>query len=177
MTEFGKTNPSFASEIEFQAEFTVWLRSHLPELGVELERRVYPNSLDELDMALKGLKTAIELKFATTPTSPADVIRYGFIKDICRLETLCATPDWDEGYAILLTNRDVLWKKAPSTNVTDVQFHVHEGKEIHGELAWTNNTAKKTKSKHPPLNVQGYYEMRWNLFGDGGFKYLLVAVH
>ena len=177
LTELGATNPVFESEIEFQLEFAVWLRLHYPELGVKLEQRAYPNSRDNLDLALKDVRIAVELKFAVTPTSPADVIRYGFIKDICRLETLCDEPDWDRGYAILLTNRADLWEQRNNPSVTDAQFHLYEGREIQGTLSWTKDTAEYTQNAYPALYIRKHYRMQWKKFGNLGFRYLMAAVH
>ena len=176
LCELGETNPVFESEIEFQLEFALWLRLHYPELGVKLEQRVYPSSRDKLDLALKEVRIAVELKLAVTPTSPADVIRYGFIKDIWRLETLCGEPDWGKGYAILLTNRDDLWEQRNSPSVTDAQFHLYEGREIQGALSWTKDTAESTQNNYPALDIRKHYRMQWKQFGNLGFRYLMVAV-
>lgn len=176
LIEFGETNPVLESEIEFQLEFALWLRLHYPKVGVKLEQRVYPRSLDKLDMALTEVRTAVELKFVVNPTSPADVIRYGFIKDIWRLETLCDGPDWDKGYAILLTNRDDFWKQQDNPGVTDAQFHLYESRKIQGSLSWNSDTAESTQNDYPALYICDHYRMQWKQFGYLGFRYLMVAV-
>ena len=152
VADLGERHPSFGCEAEFQLELALWFRTHLPQLDVRLETIDYAEPRNRLDMSLRGVKTAIELKYAPKSTAAADVHRYGFINDVCRLERLCKSPHFDTGHAIIVSARPDLWTPASKRN-NDEEFEIYNQRSLHGKLRWAERTAKRVKDDYPSLEV------------------------
>lgn len=115
----------------------------------------------------------------------ADLARYDFIKDIVRLERVCNSLANTSGYALILTNEPQLWKqpvirqKIPN----DIEFRIHHGKTLQGNLKWGSNTGQGTmKGRESSFNLIGSYEMEWLSYSksigtkNGEFMYSLVEI-
>ncbi|MDE0680151.1 MAG: hypothetical protein OXI11_08060 [Gammaproteobacteria bacterium] len=177
LTDLGEKHPMFGCEAEFQLELALWFRTHIPRLDVRLEVNAFHDrSRDRLDLALVGMKTAVELKYAPDSSAAADTYRHGFIKDICRLEKLCSTPHWNAGHAIIVAARSDLWTQATRRN-NDREFEIYNQRNLHGKLRWAERTSQKIKSDYPALEVDGHYRLHWKRFGGKGARYLAVDVH
>jgi hypothetical protein len=169
----------FHSEADFQHAFAWEVHRRLPTASVRLERPIklkektlhldfllqLPNQAMAVELKYKTRKLTLEVEgeqFRLASHSAADLGRYDFIKDVCRLEEITSNLQSCEGWAILLTNDSAYWK-APFTKVTvDTAFRVHEGRVLHGTLGWTENASDGTKrNRENDLNVAGRYPLRW----------------
>ncbi len=121
----------------------------LPDKGVAIELK-YPKK------ALKG--TWKNEKFALSEGGAADQARYDFLKDIERLENL-NLPGYRVGFAVLLTNESLLWRKRPSRNETfDEQFRIHDEERvspIKGCLQWQSKIVNGQEIKPSEGTMSG----------------------
>ena len=153
-----------------------------------------------LDVWIRNQETAIELKyvsrkleskhdgeqFTLREQSAQDLIRYDFLKDIARIESVVQSSVARRGLAILMTNDPLYWdqtrlrKKDP----IDADFHIYEGRAVTGELAWSDRASfGSTKSREEPITLRGSYNLRWRDYSVATgivnyrqFRYLAVAV-
>lgn len=197
MGELAARRPIFHSEADFQFALAWQIAEMWPDCEVRLEK---PFSLCgkrmHLDIWLSTSSTAIELKyptqslraeqqgeeFALRPHGAQDHGRYDFIADIVRIEGLvsqgCASAP---GYAVLLTNDHLYWQPGKD-DAADKAFHLHEGRNLRGELAWSENASKgTTKGRESPLVLRESYDLQWKCFSalpgtHGEFRYFVVRV-
>lgn len=190
----------YHSEADFQHAFAWEVHHRLPTASVRLERPIKTNGktlhLDFLAQVAEN-SMAVELKYKTrrlevevdgeqfrlASHSAADLGRYDFIKDICRLENIATNLSSSEGWAILLTNDSSYWKSSNEKPTVDAAFRIHEGRELHGTLGWTANASNGTKkNRESDLEVAGRYIVRWADYSSpstenyGQFRFLAVHI-
>ena len=200
MKNLARVRRLFHSEADFQHALAWQIHEALPQGQVRLEvdvaraagRRMY------LDIWLPEERIAIELKYLTRRLDlthrgerfalrdhAQDLGRYEFLKEVRRLEMMRSMPEvCRAGYAVLLTNDHLYWT-APGRRVTvDAAFRIHEGREISGELAWSERAGRGTvKDRESPIELENSYSLRWREYSDlpgvpaGRFRYLAVSVH
>ena len=149
MAGVSRVRPIFHSEADFQHALAWHIHQAIPDCGVRLEYRPFPNENLYLDLWLSGIGIALELKYATSRLdhdeggeilslrnqSALDVRRYDVVRDIERLEKVSGLPHVRGGYAILLTNDAAYWTPPTrSLETIDAAFRVHEGRTIGGRL-------------------------------------------
>ena len=88
--------------------------------------------------------------------------RYDFLKDVERLEWIVAhRRDVSRGISILLTNDPLYWEVSKKENAKDLDFHLHEGRELNRRpdgMDWADGTKKGTKrGKDVPIVLNGSY--------------------
>ena len=206
MKDLSKYRPLFHSEADFQFALAWKIQKAMPdcEIRLELPYRVLVPQSDEtdknhLDIYLRTEKIAIELKYRTRPgkdkwnnelfvlknQSAQNIGRYGFLKDIQRLERIVADGKAKSGVAVLLTNDPGFWgpPRQGWNETNDAKFRLHEKKQTkNSNLAWTEKTAESRKKKHPSFSLMGSYRMRWRDYSNLGtgkhqqFRYLAVSV-
>ena len=179
MTEMAVNHPTFGCEAEFQLELALWFRQHMPGLEVHLEVNAYDTPRNRLDMSLSfpDSQTAVELKLSKKAGGAEDAQRYGFIKDICRLEKLCDAKEWARGYAINLSDYAPYWTKLSNEDTKGEQFQIYDNHEVHGHLDWQNDPTPEIQETYPALNVRGHYRMQWKPYGTSGLKYVVATIH
>lgn len=196
MRTLGAQTKVFHSEADFQHAFAWELHHRFPESSVRLERPLRTNGktlhLDFL-MQLSEKSVAVELKYKTKQFRQEilgeryelanhgahDIGGYDFIKDIYRLEEICAHVANCEGWAIMLTNDSSYWEN-PKTSAF-AALRLTEGKILHGAIGWSDNTALGTKrGREKILELIGKYTLNWKDYtttSDGTrFRYLALRV-
>ncbi len=186
--------PIFHSEADFQFELASQLRAQPDPLSVRLEvpSSTFAQSVESkqaIDLVLTGPtgRCLVELKFAKAKVDttwnaerflfgspPRDVARYGFLRDVQRLEQL---ESHAPGVAILLSNDPLLWTSTTRTN-RDLEFHVHEGRELGGTMSWHPETSEEITKSKPPITFRGRYRAHWIRYVKEPceFRYLLLPV-
>ena len=198
MTELAKTRPIFHSEADFQFALAWQIREMMPDCKIRLEIDPFPYDPKRmyLDIWLPTEEMVIELKyfgqnldmawagerFVLSNRAAVNVTRYGFVRDIQRIERVVKNSRaGNSGLTILLTNTPGLWKPAVGTPL-DADFHVYEGRQITNErdLIWKN---QRGQLREEPIKLQNSYTMRWKDYsevsGTGNFRqfrYLAVAI-
>jgi len=176
-----------------------WLiDDHLGHMDVRLERPV-ETALGRIsvDVWCRGSRAALELKYVTArldllhdhedfrlkAQDAYDHRRYDFLKDISRLEVLLESGDAKMGYAVLLTNASALWETPGRANSNDIQFRIHQGRTLEGQLSWSEGTgAGSMRSREAAIVLSGRYRMEWQDYSNpgcgknGAFRYLAVEV-
>lgn len=193
--------PIFHSEADFQHEFSHCLRQSLQVSQVRLEvPLVVRNEVFHVDIIIgdETEKCAIELKyikahlactvagetFKLKSQAATDLARYDFLKDVQRLETLCAANEGpaakiSHGFAVLLTNESGLWREPIRKNSADAEFRIHEGALLAGRRRWGDAAGLGTQTGRPSLHLSGSYIARWQDYSSaieiphGTFRYLL----
>lgn len=199
MTGLAETRPIFHSEADFQHALAWEIHQAMPDCQIRLEFNASQDSAERryLDLWLPTLKVAIELKYCTRNLAAAfaderfalknqsanDVRRYDFLKDIQRIEQSVEDGPAETGIAVLLTNDPLYWKPAGKSDVADAAFHIHDGREITGRLAWSEKAGKGTRDgRAQSITINAAYTMRWRDYsqlpepGKSRFRYLAVSV-
>lgn len=212
LEELGEANEGFCSEAHFQHEFALQLTGIKEFERIILERLYPPENVQGkdiyLDMWMKskaGKRIGIELKYKTLKKDieilPGEIIhlknqrasdigRYGFWRDVERLERLVQGKKIDIGYAIFLTNDFNYWKSdgkvSKGRKTLDADFSLYSGRKVLGELKWgqikleaeglKRDEKKHWTEKYPPIKLSGQYGVpNWKNFRkDGEFRYLLI---
>lgn len=115
---------------------------------------------------------------------PDDIMRFNFLEDLQRLESVAMDQSDVIGYAILLTNKQGLWNPPRKRKPNDLMFRLHEDRgAIHGKLKWVGNPSKKTrKMTGDSITVRGNYSIEWHDFleipnvRNGTFRFLTIKV-
>jgi hypothetical protein len=201
MEGLARTRPIFHSEADFQQAFAWECHRLRPHLGVRLERRLAADSNERLDVMLLdgGSKIAIELKYPVATLDVAigdepfllraqgaeDRMRFNYVWDIVRLERVVSAGTADLGAAVLLTNVPQLWRGSrPARRIpADLQFRLHEGRELAGRLGWSGEAVWWRREKLPEfVDLLGRYPLRWMDYstldgsGNGAFRWTAVFV-
>jgi hypothetical protein len=196
-----QTRPMFHSEADFQHALAWQIHQSLPEASLRLEYRppgVGGSLYVDLWVEYEGVCTAVELKYRTRKLErdvhgesfslrnqfAHPIGRYGFLKDIERLECIVCANRGTRGYALLLTNDPPFWEPPRSkSTIVDPMFRLHEGREISGTLEWDPSTGVGTKrKKEKAICLANAYSMAWASYSHisdgaaGVFKYLLLPV-
>lgn len=200
LKNLSEKRPIFHSEADFQHSLAWEIHLKYKYANIRLERKV---DIDEevfyIDIFIfNGGKTSIlETKYKTAQLIvnhlnedyhlrdqiARDWGRYGFCKDIERLEKILKHHSKWEGFAILLTNDKNYWESSNRNNTIDRDFRIHEGRRIRGTLRWQGNPAPGTiRGMEGPINLSGEYELQWEHYSNfhntqnGEFRYLLVEI-
>lgn len=86
------------------------------------------------------------------------------------------------GYAVMLTNDPLYWRKPLKNASIDEAFKIHEGKTVFGTLKWSEHAAAGTTKGHNTIVLNNSYVMHWSNFSDiedvknGMFMYNVVEV-
>lgn len=191
---------AFHSEADFQHAFAWELHLRQPDASIRLEKPLRTDTKNlHLDFLIEfdGKSVAVELKYKTrslklnldgedfhlSSHSAQDLGRYDFIKDICRLEEITSTIRDCEGWAILLTNDSAYWKTPQNTGTVDTAFRLNEGRDLTGQLAWSDQASAGTKkNRERDLSVTGQYKLTWDDYSTvnstsySDFRYLAVKI-
>ena len=197
MKGLSERRPIFHSEADFQFALAWQIRDSDPESAVRLEFPLFQNSREkiDLDIWIPSEGTAVEVKYPKSDldiplgderfvlkTGNDDDPRYGFVKDVERLERIVEDfDDAERGFAVLLTNHKPLWK-IPATireDANDAEFRIHEGAKIGGSMNWDPKGTSKTK--RPSISLEVFYSTHWRNYRDlctknSHFRYLAVEV-
>lgn len=199
MTELAKTRPIFHSEADFQFALAWQIREMMLDSQIRLEFKPFPDERMYLDIWIRDQETAIELKYLSRKLETEydgeqytlkeqgaqDLIRYDFLKDIARIESVMQSLMARRGFAILLTNDPLYWDRSRlrKANPIDAAFHIYEGRVVAGELAWANSAGEgTTRSREALINLRGSYSLNWEDYSEASgtgnfrqFRYLAVA--
>lgn len=177
MTELAKTRAIFHSEADFQFALAWQIHEMMPDSQIRLEFKPFSSERMYLDIWIRNQETAIELKylsrkleskygseqFTLREQGAQDLIRYDFLKDIARIESVAQSSVAKRGLAILLTNDPLYWdrRRLRRANAIDINFHVHEGRAVTGELAWPDSAGKgTTQGRKEPITLRDSYNLR-----------------
>jgi len=150
-------------------------------------------------MTLDGEEHLVELKYKTNRfetqlhgetyyvgKNPVDLACYDYLKDVERLERVVNSRNGSVGYAIIISNKSLLWRGPPKKGAQYYPFRVEEGRRIQGEMDWTANRERKGKSRRNPIVLENSYSIRWADYSDllangtpsknGIFRYLILPV-
>ncbi len=198
MEGLSRQRPIFHSEADFQHALAWRIHEIIPGAEVRLEYKPLPDERVYLDVWVRKIRIAIELKYRTRKLvadwrgesfslrnqAARDHGRYDFLRDVQRLERVVSLPDLATvGFAICLTNDSAYWKVTTRKDNIDAAFYLHEGRTAEGELIWSERAgAGTTKGREAPIKLRNPYKMTWRDFsevGDGGygrFRYLALEV-
>lgn len=189
--------PIFHSEADFQLALGMEIERTHPHAAVRLEYKPFPGERVHLDMWIYHDRRwmAIELKYKTRHVSvdwhgerfelvqqgAQDLSGYDIWKDVTRVERICTEFENVDGYVIVLSNDDSLWRRV-SQNDTSVgaAFRVFEGRHASGSLFWASHAGEGTmKTREAPLALGNEYELHWQDYsrlgpGQGETLRLLV---
>ena len=187
--------PVFHSEADFQHALAWELHLENPDIEIRVE---YPPPWIEdrihLDLwVMEGDSAiAVELKYLTQKIdislgrerfvlkdqSARDLGRYGFVKDIERLERVVAVGKQVVGYAIILTNDPGYWENPARTESFDAKFRIQEERVLSGRLDWDSRSLAPMES----IELTGSYTIEWRdyftIIGPlhNKFRFALVKV-
>lgn len=190
--------PVFHIEVDFQFALAWKIQKENPDAEIRLEYRVpeFPGRYTDIwikaenpiaiELKYKPVSVALESKgefFELKKQGAQDLGRYDFLKDVQRVEEIVLKYPKTTGYAIILTNDHLYWKSSQKQNPIDAAFRIHEGKDIHGVLSWSEKAGKKTKeNREDPISIKGHYKSKWTTYSSvniqkfGEFKMLLFKI-
>jgi hypothetical protein len=166
----------FHSEADFQHSLAWQIHLADPDAHVRLETRSARNIRLDLLIISAGQRTAIELKYLVASfrgeiggehydlsnQAAQDLGRHDFVKDISRIEKLVAAGTVDVGWAVALTNDPSYWQPGRKKNPIDVEFRLHEGRVLEGNLGWAAAASgETTRNRQERLVLTGRHECRW----------------
>lgn len=202
MRNLRKHRSIFHSEADFQHALAWQIHTDFPDCQIRLEYKPISSVNMSVDIWvwIGHIQIAIEVKYPAAKHiikrqdlfetfhldkgGPLDTARYGFLKDIQRLEQFAGRRDTLR-FAVLLTNQQRLWEVPQRgwKQENDYQFRIHEDRAINGHRRWAKKTSLKTKQAHPSLNIKGLYVMKWRNYSkfrdvtkNSQFRYLAVKV-
>lgn len=198
LNRLAKKRPVFHSEADFQHALAWELHEKYPQAKIRLE---YPTKVGimrsycDVWVMIDGRFFVFELKYKTRSLKwvdngesfnlvthgAADLARYDFIKDICRLEILASSSEELTGFAIFLTNEQLYWKFVDQPVTFDAAFRIHEGVDLRGELSWHVDTGGAKNMREVALNLKNRYTLQWQDYSnlgdkDGLFRYVALQI-
>ena len=200
LAELSHERPIFHSEKDFQFALAWAIQTRYPKARVRLEYRLAGPAKIYIDLWVALSKDrifAVELKYRTRNLevefgnesfrllnqSAHDQGRYDFLRDVVRLEQLTAGNARIRGAAILLTNDAQFWSPSRSAETVDAAFHICQGRELQGELAWGAKAAPGTKrNREDPIKLATACNIAWSDYsqvgdlGSARFRYTLINV-
>ncbi len=200
LESLSRRRPVFWSEADLQHELAWELRKLDARVAIRLERAFQgPSGYIHVDMCARWDRDlwAVELKYRKAPLQvevggelfvlndqgAEDSARYDFLKEIQRLEWLRAHSGVTGGIAILVTNSPRFWQPAPNRQLNDLEFRLHDGRQVKGTLRWNRNAATGSiKGREEPIALDGRYDLTWREYAsldvekNGRFRFLAVAV-
>ena len=192
--------PVFWSEADFQHELAWELRHRNKNMSIRLERsftlasgRIHVDGYVEwrrerwgIELKYRTSKARIEVGgecFELREQSAEDTARYDFVKDVSRLEQMKAESHITAGIAVLLTNCGRLWRRASRSDVNDAAFRIHDGRTLHGALAWAKKAAPGSiKSRESAIVLAGRYALELQDYSEepapknGRLRFVAVGV-
>ena len=199
MKELAGYRPVFHSEADFQHALAWCIHTEKRNHMVRLEYRPIPRLSMYLDLWLPTVGVAVELKYRTRELdievsgesfelrnqAAKPPSRYSFLKDIQRLEHLVSrASNVRSGLAVMLTNDAGYWHETPRGDLVDMDFHIHHGRRLTGEMTWSDRATPGTKkSREEPIRLNGVYDLQWRDYAtmesgrNAKFRYLAVQVH
>lgn len=190
----------FHSEADFQHALAWVIHGKHPSANIRLE---FPFSIRyeklhlDISITAQALSVAIELKYKTrllkfeyqneqfnlSDHGGQPGARYDFIKDIQRLEHFKNDKNYNQAFAIFLTNDSSYWSAAIHENTIDQNFRLNENEILHGRLSWSRRAARSTiKGRESSLLLDGRYSLNWQDYSNLGqsinskFRALVVSV-
>lgn len=174
--ELSKTNPIFHNEQGFQDYLVHKIGMLYPKLKIKFEHKTildkgHKSYIDILIKNEEGLYIPIELKYRTNKLhcnfddctyelsnqSAEDITRYGYLKDISRIEKYSETEEkFLTGYAIMLTNQSNVWKKDYHIvgNTFD-DFLINDNIIVSsGIKKWSENTSYSNKQNYTSFELK-----------------------
>ena len=198
MKALARDRPVFHSEADFQHALGWQIHRANPGHAIRFEYKPRAELAMYVDLWLATAGVVIELKYRTRKLkcevggepfllrdqAAGPPSRYSFLKDVQRLEDFVFTvPDVRSGLAVFLTNDATYWKEPSRRNLVDSEFRLHEGRQVAGEMAWSERASAGTrKSREAPIRLTGPYRLQWRDYvsvGNGRhatFRYLLIRV-
>ena len=200
MRELSERRPIFHSEADFQLALFRLINSKKLDCQIRMEKpfSVGQKRKSRVDIWLPTERIAIELKyftmkfcleyngepFALKQHAAADLARYGFLKDVQRLEHIVHERQTARtGFVVLITNAPTLWSRAYTrkANPNDKNFHLYGGRrEVSGKLMWQKDGSPIEKDA---LHIYGCYTPNWKDYScfpsdhnGGQFRYLAFAI-
>ena len=201
LKSLAKERKLFWSEADFQFSFAWKLKETFDNAEIRLERahdineqgkRIYVDIWVKLDNKIYP----IELKYKTRKYDAEDQSgehiavkdqialdegRFGYLKDIERIERIAHEDSFGRGFAIILTNDSHYYKECTRKKLpNDINFHIHEGAVKEAKtLVWQNN-AKLTK-KHGNITLKNSYTIHWETYNatdkkNGVFTYAITEI-
>lgn len=215
LQELSKKRPIFWSEADFQFSFAWEIKNKFPGVEIRLERRVdIPSRTkkDKKDPAYidiwiedKGKIFPIELKYKThecysdfcgelfklKTQSACDIGSHNYIKDIWRIEQLSQMENFERGYAIMITNEPIYWKKPNGEDITTFRdFRIFDGRGIkrNDKLEWHSSSDGSTNNlldwqkKEGPLCISQAHNITWKDYSlldgkYGHFRYSILEIN
>ncbi len=148
----------------------IWLESE--RLGIEL---IYTTRGLELDWGNE--------KYLLREHGGQPPRRYQFLRAVQRIEQATSSGPARMGYVILLTNNPDYWNPPSKRDVIDAAFRLHHGREVAGELMWSEYAGEgTTRGKKDPIDLLGSYNLNWRDYSRFGwatnqqFRYLAVEI-
>ena len=166
MKELARDRPVFHSEADFQHSLGWQIHRTNPEHAVRFEYKPRAELAMYVDLWLATAGVVVELKYRTRKLeceiggepfllcdqAAGPPSRYSFLKDVERLEFFVSTvPDVRSGLALFLTNDAAYWKGPSHPNLVDSKFRLHEGRQVAGEMAWSE--ACKRRNEEGPRST------------------------
>lgn len=203
ISELSKTNPIFHNEQGFQDYLVHKIGQCYPKLKIKFEHKTILNKGHKsyIDILIKdenGLCIPIELKYRTNKLcynfddclydlsnqSAEDVTRYGYLKDISRLEKYSEIEEkFLVGYAIMLTNQCNVWKENYyNIENTFKNFLINDNTLVlSGIKKWSDNTSNSIKHSYPPFELKNSYQIKWLNYSDfkcknGNFRIVITEI-
>lgn len=203
LSQLAERRPIFHSEADMQHELAVELSRMDPDLKIRLERpvRLPDHRVMNVDILLqrRDASFALELKYPTAKLevrlgtedfllraqAAQDIRRYEILKDIARIETLCAAGVVRAGMSVTITNDRTLWTESRRTNTVDHLFRLHHGRRVQGSLAWATHAGPgTTRGRESKIELAGTYDINWieysrieNVARNTEFRMLIAEVH
>lgn len=198
MKSLSRRRPVFHSEADFRHALAWQIQKAMPDNQVRLETPFLDEKENKhLDIWLPDMKIAIELKyktrklegklegseerFALKDQEARDMGRYGFIRDIRRLERHGQA---EAGFAVLLTNDPLYWEEPSGKSGTqDEDFFLYDGRVIGGAMEWSaTKDWMREQGVDERIELDGSYRLDWEDYrriteGEYGlFRFLAVKV-
>lgn len=174
-----KERPLFHSGHDFKFALAWKIKELYPDAIVRLERpvEVYDQSLHvDILAVLRGHAVAIEAKyrkcgltarvrdelFVLWNQAAHDALRYEYIKDIARLESITAVHPNVVGYAILLTNDRSYWTAPARANSAGARYRLNERVSLPESFEQETPPRAGTTPEHAtPIVLKNQYTMYW----------------
>jgi len=198
LSALGKVRRVFHSEADFQHALAWTIREQNPDYPIRLEVPLRSSANSHLDILILSEKaTALELKyhkgalktsvddekFDLRGTAPRDVARYGFLKDIERLERFVRDFSISSGFALMLTNDPRLWSDPEIGKRIDREFDLSEARALNGHLNWAAHASPGSRvGGSEGIQLSRNYRCTWRPYSivpnakHGEFRYLLIQI-
>lgn len=186
----------FYSEADLQLALAWEIKQQIPEADISLEHSIcVPGGLRlyiDIWIEYRGEIYPLELKYKTAKLRPAgdrgpddlknqgacDLGRYGFLKDISRIETLSSQLEaFGTGFAVMLTNDRKYYEESRRKETLDREFRIHQGCSAGpGRLEWHSDA--RWTACYPPIELRSRYPFEWFPYNpECGFMALICTIN